>query len=263
MKIGKCLVSCDANPLYIDFFPLVFRAWRDILGIEVELALISDEIPSELIAFKEHITLFPPIRDVHTGFQAQCARLLLPQLCKVEEDQAVIISDIDMVPMNRRYYIKLIAKISSDKFVVYRSNKLRENREIAICYNAATPKTWGDLFGKVENMVDAESKIKLWHGAVKYEGIHGGGGWSTDQELLFSKVEDFEKDRIVRLRDRQLGFARLDRSKIKGKLSFRQKFLIMSRYYSDCHMKRPYSEFVDLNENIVDITSGSFFKKFD
>ena len=136
MKIGKCLVSSDLNPLYLDFFPTGLRAWTEILGIKVVLVLIADEIPINLQTFKDDIILFPPIAGVHSAFQAQCARLLIPQLTPVAADEAIIISDIDMVPMNNRYYTRSIRNVSNDKLVVYRSNVLRENREIAICYNA-------------------------------------------------------------------------------------------------------------------------------
>ena len=261
MKIGRCLVASDPNPLYLDFFPLVHRAWRDVVGVKLDLILIAEKIPEQYLAYRDSIILFPPIEGVHTGFQAQCARVLLPQLVRLEADEAVIISDIDMVPMNKRYYINSISKLTSDQFVVYRANVLREFSEIAICYNAALPETWGDLFGKIGNLAEAAAKIKRWHDVSSYDGSHGGAGWSTDQKLLFNAVEEFNPDRITRLTDKQLGFARLDRKRMKSKLSLRQQVLVRGRYYSDCHMKRPYSEFVELNQNVVDWTTKTIMSK--
>jgi len=42
MKLGCCLVASDLNPDYLDFFPLVQRAWREVVGIEVRLVLIAN-----------------------------------------------------------------------------------------------------------------------------------------------------------------------------------------------------------------------------
>ena len=192
MRLGKCLVSSDLNPLYLDFFPITFRAWRDLVGVEVQLILISDHIPSALKSYDKHIILVPPIRGVHTGFQAQCVRILMPQLCKVADDQAILISDIDMVPMNARYYLEPLADMPDQNFVIFRSNALSHLEEIAICYNAASPNSWRELVGEIRDIDDMRNRIEEWSAAASYDGIQGGSGWSTDQRLLHEFVSKFE-----------------------------------------------------------------------
>ena len=95
-------MSSDTQPLYLDFFPLVHRVWRELVGVRCVLALIAEEIPPKLEHLKDDIVLFPPIDGVHPGFHALCIRLLAPQL--VEEKNAIIVSDIDMLPMDREYF---------------------------------------------------------------------------------------------------------------------------------------------------------------
>lgn len=163
-------------------------------------------------------------------------------------------SDIDMMPMSRAYFLGSVANISDDSFVVYRSNAIpAREREIAICYNAASPETWRQLIEPVGSIAEANAVIKRWHDKITYDGRHGGLGWSTDQRLLMHYVSNFDPGRVRRLTDRPLKFARLDRSSIGDRLSVAHRFLTSSRFYADYHMKRPYGEFAALNEEVAEL----------
>lgn len=260
MRLGKCLVSSDLNPLYLDFFPITFRAWRDLVGVEAQLILISDHIPSALKSYDKHIILVPPIRGVHTGFQAQCVRILMPQLCEVADDQAILISDIDMVPMNSHYYLESIADVPEQNFVIYRSDALSHLEEIAICYNAASPKSWRELVGEIRDIDDMRDRIEEWSSAANYDGHHGGSGWSTDQRLLYEFISKFDPKRVTRFTDASLNFYRLDRIHIKNRLKVFQKYLVRRHFYADYHMKRPFDEYAELNERIVDLVIGGQYR---
>lgn len=250
MKLGTCVVSSDDNPLYIDFFPIIHRVWNDLVNIRVVLALIGETIPNSLADLADDIVLVPPIDGIHPGFQSQCVRLLLPQLLPGKE--AVLVSDIDMMPMSRTYFRQAVANLPDNSFVVYRSDAIPDfEQQIAICYNAASPETWRQLIGPVDDIDEANEVIKGWHDQTTYDGKHGGLGWSTDQRLLMHFVSNFELGRVRRLTDRPLNFARLDRSSIRDRLSSAQRFLTSSRFYADYHMKRPFGEFASLNEEVA------------
>ena len=81
MKITKCLVACDLNEIYLEFYPIVRKYWKNVVGIDTVLILIADEIPYNLNEFRDEIILFKPVDDIHTAFQAQCIRILYPCLC--------------------------------------------------------------------------------------------------------------------------------------------------------------------------------------
>ena len=256
MKLAACLVSSDLTPLYLDFFPAVHRAWRQVVGVRAILVLVADELPTSLEAFRSDIVLFPPMAGVHPAFQAQCLRLVAPQLLDTPRDEAVIISDVDMLPMRRDYYVDPLLDAKPDEFVVYRSDAMpRSSQQIIMCYSAAAPAVWGEMFGRASTTDEAATIVRRWNDNTHCSGSHGGEGWGTDQFLLFEGVERLDPKRVRRLNDRQPRFARLDRGSIGTRLSPLQRSLTRRHFYSDYHVKRPNSEFAALNAEILQLVS--------
>ena len=260
IKLAFAVLASDLNPDYLDFYPLVQSAWKDLMGIEPRLVLIAEEIPAALRPFENTIHLFPPLPGIHTAFQAQCIRLLYPALLAGETDDAVVISDIDLLPVSPQYMKQPIANRSATDFIVYRSNILRRQRQISIMYNAAAPSTWSEIFDGVRDDSDiAETLCRWWSEAGgDYQGIGKGNGWSTDQVKLFEHVQRWEtvdgKGRLARLTDRDTGFRRFDRGmpqKFQKRLR-RRLSLLRAGHYSDYHMMRPQSEYEALNRRIMD-----------
>lgn len=245
MHIGAVVTACDLNPLYVDFIPMFVRAWAKVLPEAlIQIVLIAEEIPAEYAAaYGKYIHLMKPIPGVHTAFQAQCVRLLYPR--EIATDGAVIITDMDMIPLNCTYYVRPIKDIAADAFVVYRGD-LDLGNEIAICYNAAAPATWTAIFGS-EATVDL---LKKWHDRVIYSGVHGGLGWSTDQQILYSAVGAWTGPKVY-LADRETGYQRLDRIGWMVHDIEKVKRFILAGRFSDYHCLRPYSTYKETNDRIV------------
>ena len=263
MQIGTCLVSCDLNPLYLDFFPAVHKAWTEMMEINVKLILIGEEIPKEYQRFSSDIVVFPPVQGVNTAFQAQCIRLLYPSLIEEgERGSAVIISDMDIIPMNSSYFVNSIAHLPDDKFALYRGNILiRDSAQVAICYNAASPKTWSEIFGGINDVVDVRRKLEEWAALCpEYDGTHGGKGWSFDQRILFDTLKNWcvnesRRERIAVLTDSETGYCRLDRLDLmrSGRFTAEQAEMVRKGAYSDYHMLRPNQKFMEINNRIVEL----------
>jgi len=252
MKLGRCLVASDLNPDYLDFFPLVQRDWREVVGIEVSLVLIANDLPQSLRPFERAIRVFPPVPGLHTAFQAQCIRLLFPALLQSECSDAVVISDMDILPLRGSYFTKPLEQIEADSFVEYRSGT--PLGQVWILYNAAQPATWGEVFPGVHGESDiAEILRAWWAGGRTYEGIRKGAGWYTDQIKLFSHLEAWEtargRGRWVKLTDRNTGFGRLDRCspEVFPQRLARYSHLLRAGYLTDFHMMQPHSEHAALN----------------
>jgi len=252
VKLSTVLVSSDANPLYIDFFPLVHDVWARLVGVRCILALVADEVPSALAGMKEDIMRFAPIDGVSDGLQSQCIRLLAPQL--MGGSDAVLISDIDMLPMNRRYFVDSVVGVPDTSFVVYRSNALADHPDqVAMCYNAAAPVTWAKLVGhRVGTIAEAQDVVKQWAAGVDYDGTSERPGWATDQVLLRRFVDSAGGDLdVVKLTDRQIGFRRLDRSGMRNRANALQMALARRHEYSDYHMLRPMTVHAGANHEIA------------
>jgi hypothetical protein len=244
MKLGAVLTATDDNPLYVDFIPSFIKAWKTLFpNVKIVIVLVANSIPENLVPYAEHIKLFSPIPGVKTAFVAQCVRLLAPR--DIDTEDGVLITDMDMYPMNRSYYIDAISNISDDTFVTYRDVCLPY--EIAMCYNIATPRVWSNLFGTDSS----ENTLKAWYSAVDYDGKHGGVGWSTDQRILLRKFNSYSGPKIT-LNDSITKFNRLDRihSFRFDNLEILKQEVVAGRYI-DYHGLRPYSEYKSINDMIV------------
>lgn len=267
MHLGCCLVASDLNDEYINFYPIVHRTWLKLLGIRAKLVLIADEIPHSLKHLSDDIFLFPPLPHIHSAFQAQCIRLLYPALLEREANGgAVLISDIDMIPMNQSYYAGSIAQLPDDSFVAYRGNVLMSAREIPICYNAARPATWSALFGTISSIEDVRRRLSDWFSAFSaYDGKHGGAEWNADQRILHDAVMAWQTQkngRVVLLDDDATGYRRLDRAEIShiGGLTTEHMARVRAGAYSDCHMMRPHARHRRINHAIATMLFERFPK---
>ena len=209
MKLDCVLTATNDNPLYLECIPLFVNTWHKLFPeVDVKVVLIADKIPDEYVDYSSSIVLFPPIENVSSAFIAQYIRCLYPAL--IECENGVLITDIDILPMNRSYYIDYISDLSNDKFVVYRPVCLAE-KELSICYNIAIPRVWGEIFD-IHNEQDIKTHIETHYKEIEYDGLHGGEGWQTDQKNLYKYVCKWDKN-IHFLNDKKTEFKRLCRDK--------------------------------------------------
>lgn len=226
LKLDRVILATDANPDYIEFWPIVAKAWKEIVGIKPTLALIAhadvsvDESLGDVIRFE-------PIEGIPTSFQAQVIRLLLPVLYP---DDVCILSDIDMIPLNQTYFLDSIASCPNDSFVVYRDKAYNESElKYPMCYLAAQGSTFQEIFD-VTTLQDIRKKIKKLH--------KHGLGWNTDELMLYDYLQKWEgfASRCVKL-----GHAvqkRIDRSYWNH-----DRRLLRLGHYIDAHCPRPYSQY--------------------
>jgi hypothetical protein len=244
MKLGTILTACDLNPLYSEFIPNFIKAWNILFPLaDVVIVLIADEIPDNLKQYEKNVKLFKPLENMHTAFQSQCIRLLYPRF--IERNEGVLITDMDMLPMNRSYYVDSIENISEDTFVTYRC--VCPTWNLPMCYNIATPKVWQEMFGNDT----IESILQTWYLSTIYDGQHGGKGWGTDQAILLEKFNSRDGKKVM-LNDSITKYNRLNRhDSIFNDLQRLEK-LIQSNHYSDYHCWRPYSQYKEHNDFILE-----------
>ena len=66
-------------------------------------------IPEKFLEYKDNIILFNTIPNVSTSFISQYIRILYP--CILNYENGIMITDIDMLPMNRTYYTEHVERI--------------------------------------------------------------------------------------------------------------------------------------------------------
>jgi len=138
MKITKVILSCNNNPEYLPFWPMISKIWKVRFDIEPILYFIDDtngEI--EIDETYGKVIRFKSLEGIPTSYQSQTIRLLAP--CLYPND-TLIISDIDMIPIDVYYFTESIKYITDKQFVMY-------THFFQMCYNVATGKIWREIFG--------------------------------------------------------------------------------------------------------------------
>jgi len=251
MIIDTVITATNILPLYYDFIPTFIKAWNILFPeVNVKIILVHDHIPDNIKEYTDNIILFKPLKGINTAFISQIIRLFYPAL--IDTDKGVLITDIDMIPMNRTYYTEHIKKYSADKFICYR-DVLLDLEELPMCYNVAVPNIWGEIFN-VHNIDDIRNIICGIYNQINYDGNYGGSGWTTDQKLLYDMVLKWNKQtgNLILLNDKITNFLRMDR--IYG-VDIHDKSIndMITGRYSDYHMLRPYTQHKNKNDQIIDI----------
>jgi hypothetical protein len=259
MILDFALTASDLNTNYLDFLPLVIKTWKNIVKINVKIILISKYIPENLIIYKNNIILFEPIENIPTSFQSQCIRILYP--CILENN--IIISDMDLIPLNKTYYVDNIKDFDEDSFVIYR-NVLEDIKQYPICFCAANSKIWKEIFN-INTEEDIRTTLKQWYLQLPENDYKISSpysfGWAMDQLQLFYNVNKWGKN-IIKLNDTESGFKRLDRMNINyiDNNIKKIKYEIKLNIYSDFHLPKPYINYKNILDNIFNekITINNF-----
>jgi hypothetical protein len=210
---------------------------------------VAETIPKELEE-DSAVIHFKPIEGWPTATQAQVIRLLYPAL--LTGDGAIVLSDMDMIPMQHDFFHKGFAQFHTKQFVSLRGVDEQE-RQIYMCYVGATPQTWSELFG-IETVKDVRTTLESWAQRNPADGNHGGTGWCTDQQILYVAIKGWEQEcpnRIGLLPWTQT-ISRLDRGNPNEWFQYSQILNenIQTSTYVDFHMP-PYYQFKQQIDGIL------------
>lgn len=243
MNIDKVIFSVDDNQKYDNLWEIVSEVCYKKLGIEPILFKISEH-DSDFI--KDKFGLIKNIKSVpniNTGRQSQIVRMWAT---KFFPNDVCLISDIDMMMFDRKYFIDQVKDFSKDDIVIYCSDAYDSSRPECVgiysnrypqAYNAAT----GQTFNKILN-TDCEFEEYLQRVLAA-----GYPDFDSD-ELYFTKCVDSDNHNVnvVKL-DR--GFytkfqcpRRIDRIS-DDEFNLYSDDLLYQGHYVDCHLARPYSKY--------------------
>jgi hypothetical protein len=238
MKIKYAIMGSNMNPIYYDFWPIISKTWKEVFDITPVLGLICDE-DSDFIQDKYGlIKKFKSIEGIDDGLQSQIVRFYLPSIL----DDISITSDIDMVPLSKKYFIDNIKPFDENKFYVMTSDnpECLRNHEYQMCYNIAKPQLFKDVLKIEDSWVDFVNKLK-----------NLGFGWTTDQRYLYDMVNAYaNKENIVLLNRGFSGFAhnRIDRAIWHYDVN-----AVKNGDYIDSHLLRPYQEHKAEIDNLINL----------
>jgi hypothetical protein len=241
MKLGFALVACNENTHYLDFWPSVKEAWERVVGIPCLMIYVGETLPESLQG-ENNVCHFKPIPGWPTATQAQVIRLLYPAVYKDIFHDAIILSDMDIIPLQKKWFVENLERFNTNQFVSLRGIAEQE-KQVYMCYVAATPATFSDLFD-VSTLEDVREKMIEWSNESPADGRHGGQGWCTDQIKLYQHITHWKWNQPERigLVPWTSHFARLDRSKPTEwfEMTNELRIKLKESAYIDFHMPPVY-----------------------
>jgi len=232
-KINRVILSWDNNVLFEHFWPIVSKAWNKNIGIRPTLFFIGSKKIKVDTTYGDVIYV-SPIIGVPTAYQAMAIRVLAPALYP---NDFCIISDLDMIPINKEFFNNVTINIPESDFVVfypyfYSKHKLSKDPErYMMCYNAAKGSTFANIFN-VRTIKDMQTTLYAWY--KDYYSIYK---VATDEKMLFKYLQEWEiKDQSLHLME--LPMSRLSREHWESKI-----INLKTTNFYDSHLPRPYNKF--------------------
>jgi hypothetical protein len=251
----EVLSASDLNPKYLNCVKFYISSWLSIpiqnqTRFIPKVLIIANSIPEILKDYSDYLLLVDA-GDLPSAYVSQAARIVEARNSRAD---FVMTSDIDMLPLSVRFESSIInsGDFSQDSFFILRD--VLEPGQFPICYNLAKPSVWQSLFNQYEHQ-ESTSNI-LWsilheHGGPSaYSGMHGGKGWTIDQQTLWNLVQHCAtKIQVESFVDNETAHRRLDRIHHKGLVKWVVLPLVFIGYYHDYHVHHP----VDLNRTFIKV----------
>lgn len=234
MNIDYVIVSTDNNPLYDGYWEIVKKTWNKVVGVTPLLIVVGDSDFHEKYENCEIIG-YKKVCDMPTSFQSQVSRMYGT---KTYPNKTFLISDLDMIPLSKSYFIDNAKNINDESLLIYTSDAYGYNNQIRypMCYNLTKGSVYDEILDLNCSFQDFVTRIYN----LKFNPL-----WDSD-ELYFGKsVNYFEKKYPNRITKLERGFAegfatkRIDRN--YWELYDLSK--ISENYYIDSHLLRPYKKY--------------------
>ena len=249
MKIDRITVAVDGNKDYYQFWPFVAKRWTS-WGVKPTLMVISDK-KLDIDESLGDVQYIKPVDGIPTKHQAQIIRFF--SAASFPED-VCITSDIDMMHLNKDYFLGSVKGYSDDKIVIYSADAYPPGNAMhpayPIGYNAAKGSTFKEI---IKGDLETFSKdVKEWM-SYGYE-------WFTDEKVFYIKLEEWQKENKNRTALLSRGFnigndptilRRIDRD---FNCNFNDE-LLDKNFYIDFHMPRPYEKYKKIIDEVYERTN--------
>jgi len=224
MIIDYVVISADDNPMYLDFYPIVAKRWNEI-GIKVIMLHLSSEDSEEVNEYG----IYRKIKkndNISSGLQSQVARLYASVLYP---EYNLLMSDIDMLPVNKDYFIDGASDINLDEIFIYSGQPYSDVPFFPMCYILARGLVLSEALG-IKSMT-FNTYIELLMN--KYN-----NAWNTDENFMYDQIIKWSgfSQKVIIAKDRNFS-RRIDRGNWYYQLD-----KLKNGYYIDSHLLRPYSQ---------------------
>ena len=229
MKINYAIMGSNENPMYLDFWPIISKTWKEVFNITPVLGLICDEDSDFIEDEYGLIKKFKTIEGIDSGLQSQIIRLWLTK----ELTGNMVITDIDMVPLSKQYFIDQIEHFDVSKIYSMSTDnaECNNNKEFPMCYNISDSQLFAKMLELDNTWVEFANKLHSMN-----------FGWTTDQNYLWLKLQEYRNNNPNDVVLLNRGWSRGADRRIDRLWWSYDPNLVRSGYYIDSHLLRPYNE---------------------
>jgi hypothetical protein len=227
--IDYVIISSDDNPMYKDFYPIIAKRWHD-LGFKTYYVNITDKNSIEKNEWG-YLHNIKALDFVSTAFQSQVVRLF----CSKFIDGNLLMSDIDMLPINKDYFLFNSKELTDENVVLYSGQPYGVNPFYPMCYVLSNSKTFIKFLEIQDLNFEEYCKMLL----EKY-----GKKWNTDENFMYDKFQNHH-DKLIIKKNRDFN-RRIDR----GNWNYNIEDL-KDGYYIDSHILRPYQQYKEEIDKLI------------
>jgi hypothetical protein len=235
MVIDYVLMGSTLDPLYFDFWPVVSKVWKEKFNIIPVLGLISDRDTDMYKTEYGFVKEFKAFDDINVGSQSQIVRMYLSKYLNGN----CIISDIDIIPLSRKYFIDDINDYNDNDILVMSSHhyQTKHINQYPMCYVIGNSKNFDELFN---TNLD-------WYEFIKKVDESSENKWFSDQVFLYNSINAYDKEKI-KFPYRSFINDRVDRSYWNYNVD-----LLKDGHYIDSHSLRPYNSYKQEIDNLIEL----------
>jgi hypothetical protein len=235
MRIQKVIHSSNNNPLYLDFWPVVSKIWSVYFNVEPILLYINDSTIDAKVKIDNSygsVIEFKPVDNIPISLQTLWIRYWYPIN---EPDTTFMISDIDMIPLSKFYFIENITEFTDNQYV-HINPCLESYGLIPSCYHIAKGHMFQNILELSNNFSEDLNKLE------SFDKSNPTTGWFNDEKYathqILSKIQNGNSNIQLKPRLHGQNGRRIDRSN----WSYDPR-LVPQDYYFDSHSIRPYSKY--------------------
>jgi hypothetical protein len=233
MKINYALMGSNQSPYY-GYWEPVSKVWKEKFNVTPVLGYITNR-NTDLYEDKNGCLVkeFAKVDFCSEAFQSQVVRLFLPKFL----DGVCIITDIDKLPLSKKYFIHDIEKYEEDDLIVFSSNhpSTKDINQYPMCYVASHSRIFSEIFN-LNN--DWEIFLK------NIENI----GWYSDQVFLYESIKKYNYPKLKLLEREWTHENQVDRTVWNYDP---QK--VINGHYIDSHLLRFYHDFKEEIDNLINL----------
>ena len=238
MKLQKIVISCDSNPDYLDFWPIVSKQWYSLMGIRPTLCYIGNDEHHLNRKYGEVIE-YPLIDGIPPALQGQWARFFQ---ATQYDDAIVTLTDIDLLPFGFNALVPLLDILDDDKYV-HTSWTFNERKRFSACYHFAQSKLLKEVW-QMPNCWEESLQMIVRSRYAEFDG----------KKYNFGLDELYTTEKMQAYNDQSVFFHILSFSNedsISRRLWHYDLDLLKDNKYLIVNMPRPYKKYSFLHYGIL------------